>query len=57
MPGPHGGEEMTIKDDLKAAYPAAQKIRLALEQRGRDPDALYTLLIAILQELRTMIGK
>jgi len=48
---------MTLRDDLKTAYPAAQKIRLALEQRGRDPDALYTLLIAILQELRTMNGK
>jgi len=48
---------MTLRDDLKAARPAAQQIRAALEQRGRDPDALYTLLIAILQELRTMNGK
>ena len=48
---------MTLRQDLKDAYPIAQAIRNTLEQRGKDPDALYTILIAILQELREMNGK
>jgi hypothetical protein len=48
---------MTLQTELKALYPVVKAARLEMEERGGDPDMLYTLLFAILKELRAIKEK
>jgi len=42
----------TVQEEFKNRYQLARKVRLDLEQRGNDPDLLYTVLLSLLEELK-----